>query len=79
MTPAWSCTATNKRSLLEELRRTLRLGKPSFRGIEDLESLTAYRDRLNAYAAAVNAPASSTWAVDSEELTGERLLRCQSC
>lgn len=47
---------TNKRSLLEELRRTLRLGKPSFHGIEDLESLTAYRDRLNAYAAAVNTP-----------------------
>jgi very-short-patch-repair endonuclease len=47
---------TNKRSLLEELQRTLRLGKPTLRGIEDLESLTAYRDRLNAYAAAVNAP-----------------------
>jgi len=47
---------SNKRSFLEELRRTLRLGKPTFRGIEDLEELTTYRDRLNAYAVAVNTP-----------------------
>lgn len=47
----------NKRSVLQELQRTLELGRPR---LDDLESqmslLDDYRDRLNAYCNAVNSP-----------------------
>jgi hypothetical protein len=55
---------TNKRMVLEELRRTLALGKPRLPSAgseaEDLETLVAHRDRLNEYAAAVHAPIGET-------------------
>jgi very-short-patch-repair endonuclease len=48
---------TNKKSLLDELRRTLQLGRPrtSANG-DDIQHLALSRARLNAYAEAVNAP-----------------------
>lgn len=48
---------TNKRALLEELKRTMSLGKPIVGNInDDIQSLTEMRDRLNAYCEAVNTP-----------------------
>ena len=47
----------NKRAVLEELRRTLQLGKPRLAQLEaDLATLEADRERLNAYAEALNTP-----------------------
>lgn len=47
---------SNKRIVLEELRRTLALGKPEFSDVEEMETLEFQRDRLNDYASAVNRP-----------------------
>jgi hypothetical protein len=48
---------TNKRSVLQELDRTMRLGQPMLEQTEDnLRTLTDMRDRLNAYSEAMNAP-----------------------
>ncbi|HMB08036.1 MAG TPA: DUF4011 domain-containing protein, partial [Isosphaeraceae bacterium] len=48
---------TNKRVVLDELRRTLGLGKPRLAPIaDDLRLLGEARDRLNAYCEAVNTP-----------------------
>lgn len=47
---------TNKRSFLEELQRTLNLGKPQIPGGETVQDLVAHRDRLNAYADAIHRP-----------------------
>ena len=47
----------SKKAILEELRRTLELGKPKLAGNEeDLRILLLTRDRLNAYCQAVNSP-----------------------
>ncbi len=52
---------TNKKALLEELNRTLNLGKPVARGAEDdVATLTRLRDQLNAYAKAANEPVGAT-------------------
>lgn len=46
---------TNKKAVLEELRRTLELGSPKTGDVvPDLEQLAAQRSRLNAYCDAVN-------------------------
>ncbi|MFW5940662.1 MAG: DUF4011 domain-containing protein [Chloroflexota bacterium] len=46
---------TNKKAFLEELQRTLELGKPRTRDFSaDLRALVENRDRLNAYSEAVN-------------------------
>ncbi|MCK4840275.1 MAG: DUF4011 domain-containing protein, partial [Methylococcales bacterium] len=48
---------TNKRALIDELKRTINLGKPIVGNInDDIQSLTEMRDRLNAYCEAVNKP-----------------------
>jgi very-short-patch-repair endonuclease len=48
---------TNKRAVLQELERTIRLGRPMLEEAEDdLSILTDLRDRLNAYSEAMNAP-----------------------
>jgi len=47
---------TNKRSFLEELERTLNLGKPRIPGRESIQDLVGSRDRLNAYATAIHEP-----------------------
>jgi very-short-patch-repair endonuclease len=48
---------TNKRAVLQELERTIRLGRPMLEQAEDdLSILTDLRDRLNAYSEAMNAP-----------------------
>jgi very-short-patch-repair endonuclease len=48
---------TNKRDVLQELDRTMRLGRPMLEQAEDdLRILTDMRDRLNAYSEAMNAP-----------------------
>jgi hypothetical protein len=48
---------TNKKVVLDELRRTLGLGKPRIQPIDDdLRLLAETRERLNAYCEAVNAP-----------------------
>ena len=47
----------NKRSVLHELKRTLELGEPQFRDVQqDRNLLQSNRERLNEYARAVNAP-----------------------
>ena len=52
---------TTKRAVLDELQRTIELGKPHTQGIQEaLESLTRNRDRLNSYDLAVNTPVGST-------------------
>ena len=52
---------TNKRQVLEELNRTLHAGKPIAEDArDDIASLTLLRDKLNAYAEAVNAPIGNT-------------------
>ena len=52
---------TNKRQVLEELNRTLHAGKPITEDAQDdIDSLTLLRDKLNAYAEAVNAPIGNT-------------------
>lgn len=52
---------TNKRALLDELQRTLRLGQPQSEALAaDLDVLVEARDQLNAYAAAVNTPIGAT-------------------
>ncbi|MDP9485125.1 MAG: DUF3320 domain-containing protein, partial [Actinomycetota bacterium] len=48
---------TNKRAVLQELDRTMRLGRPKLEQVEDdLKILTGLRDRLNGYSEAMNAP-----------------------
>jgi hypothetical protein len=48
---------TNKRAVLQELDRTMRLGRPSLEQAEsDLRILTDLRDRLNGYSEAMNTP-----------------------
>ncbi len=48
---------TNKRIVLEELRRVLDTGKPILGPVDDdIQSLTRMRDKLNAYCEAVNRP-----------------------
>ena len=48
---------TNKRVVLDELKRTLAMGRPKVeRGPEDVVLLEEARDRLNDYARAVNSP-----------------------
>ena len=48
---------TNKRAVLQELERTIRLGRPMLEQAEDdLSILADLRDRLNAYSEAMNAP-----------------------
>lgn len=48
---------TNKKQVLEELRRTLQQGKPiAGRTDDDIATLTRLRDKLNAYCEAVNRP-----------------------
>ena len=52
---------TNKKDLLAELQRTLALGEPRSTALQtDLEVLVDTRDRLNAYAEAVNTPVGET-------------------
>ena len=52
---------TSKRLVLDELKRTLELGKPVLKdAAEDYVSLKAARDRLNEYARAVNTPVGET-------------------
>jgi very-short-patch-repair endonuclease len=47
----------NKRSVLQELQRTLELGRPRLAELEEeISLLDDYRERLNAYCEAVNAP-----------------------
>ncbi len=48
---------TNKRAVLQELDRTIRLGRPKLEQVDDdLRILTGLRDRLNGYSEAMNAP-----------------------
>ena len=52
---------TQKKAVIDDLGKTLELGKPSMEGIEDdFITLTEHRDRLNRYAAAVNTPVGDT-------------------
>ena len=52
---------TTKRSVLDELKKTLDLGAPTIDGIEDdFAGLARLRSRLNAYAEAVNASVGET-------------------
>ena len=60
---------TNKRVVLDELKRTLAMGRPKVeRGPEDVVLLEEARDRLNDYARAVNSP------VGRSELTPHDLV-----
>ena len=60
---------TNKRAVLDELRRTLAVGRPQAdRGTEDGVLLHEARGRLNDYARAVNSP------VERSELTPHELV-----
>ena len=60
---------TNKRAVLDELRRTLAVGRPQAdRGTEDGVLLHETRGRLNDYARAVNSP------VEPSELTPHELV-----
>ena len=60
---------TNKRAVLDELRRTLALGRPAARGgTEDRVLLEESRNRLNDYSRAVNTP------VAESELTPHQLV-----
>ena len=60
---------TNKRAVLDELRRTLAVGRPQAdRGTEDGVLLHETRGRLNDYARAVNSP------VERSELTPHELV-----
>jgi len=48
---------STKKAVLDELKRTLELGRPRLGQLEsDLDTLTSLRDRLNAYCEAVNGP-----------------------
>src|SRR5690606_31502849 len=48
---------SNKKTVLDELRRTLDLGRPKTRDYTaDLQALVSNRDRLNEYSKAVNTP-----------------------
>ncbi|MEX2490530.1 MAG: DUF3320 domain-containing protein [Nitrospirales bacterium] len=52
---------TNKKQVLDELNRTLELGRPQLTGGEgSLTALTHLRDHLNAYCTAVNSPIGRT-------------------
>ncbi|WP_026462143.1 DUF3320 domain-containing protein [Adhaeribacter aquaticus] len=52
---------TNKKDLLQELKRTLDLGKPQVKDLEsEMNLLTQLRSRLNAYAEAVNTPVAQS-------------------
>lgn len=52
---------TNKKRVLEELDRTLRLGKPlKEQSARDIQALINVRNRLNSYCDAVNAPILNT-------------------
>ena len=61
---------TNKRAVLDELRRTLALGRPTaLDGTEDRVLLEASRKRLNDYSHAVNTPVAQS-ALTPHELVG---------
>ena len=52
---------STKKTVLDELERTLELGRPRLGQIEsDLDTLTTLRDRLNSYCEAVNTPVGDT-------------------
>ncbi len=52
---------TNKRAVLDELKRAWTLGSPSIEGVEDdFDALALIRNDLNAYSEAVNAPIGDT-------------------
>ena len=52
---------TNKRAVLDELQRTIRLRRPQTEGISgELEDLVQTRDRLNRYDMAINTPVGET-------------------
>ena len=68
---------TNKRAVLDELRRTLALGRPATGGgTEDRVLLEASRERLDDYARAVNSPVGKT-ELTPHELVG-RLARLEA-
>ncbi len=68
---------TRKKSVLDELRRTLGLGRPRLGSADDDgKILGELRDRLNAYCAAVNTPIGST-GITPHDAYGE-LLRLQA-
>ncbi|PKB72648.1 MAG: hypothetical protein BZY75_06030 [SAR202 cluster bacterium Io17-Chloro-G7] len=52
---------TTKKTVLDELERTLELGRPRLGQVEaDLDALTALRERLNLYCEEINAPVDET-------------------
>jgi len=51
---------SNKRELLKELEHTLHLGQPQFQQSQSPEAFAQLRNRLNAYAQAVNTPVEKT-------------------
>ena len=68
---------TAKRTVLEELKRTLSLGKPNAEGIEDdFTALARVQSSLNEYADAVNNPVGTT-GIDPIRAYGE-LLRIRN-
>lgn len=68
---------TNKRAVLDELRRTLALGRPTATGgTEDRVLLEASRKRLNDYSRAVNTPVAES-ELTPHQLVG-RLARLES-
>ena len=68
---------TNKRAVLDELNRTLKLGRPTARGgTEDRVLLEESRNRLNDYSRAVNTPVAES-ELTPHQLVG-RLARLES-
>ncbi len=68
---------TNKRAVLEELKRTLALGRPAVTGAaEDRVLLAESRKRLNEYSRAVNTPVAKS-GLTPHELVG-RLARLEA-
>ena len=69
---------TTKRIVLDDLKRTLELGRPNIEGIEDdFVTLKRVRDGLNRYAKAVNDPIGNTGVISFRHIT-ESLKRIQS-
>ena len=66
---------TNKRAVLDELQRTIRLRKPQTEGITgELEGLVQTRDRLNRYDMAINTPVGETEVTPHTAIGGHRQL-----
>ena len=66
---------TNKRAVLDELQRTIRLRKPQTGGITaELEGLVQTRDRLNHYDMAINTPVGETEVTPHTAIGGLRQL-----